>query len=135
MTFYATQVLKMEKAIYPKKHLTRQLIQSKHFIDQHFGKPLQLDQIAAEGFLSKFYFVRLFKSLYGCSPYQYLIWVRIENAKQLLGAGFSLSDVCTAVGFESVTSFIGLFKKMTGYTPASYQKKNSNLREPGFRKN
>jgi AraC-like DNA-binding protein len=87
-----------------------------------------LDQIAREAFLSKFYFIRLFKSLYGCSPCRYLTAVRIENAKRLLKDGFPLTDVCASVGFESVTSFITLFKKMTGSTPVDYQKKKSNSR-------
>jgi AraC-like DNA-binding protein len=122
MTFYNEQITKINKDIYPKDYLTRQVIQAKHFIDRHFADNISLDNIAGEAFLSKFHFIRLFKSYYGTTPYQYLTSVRIENAKQLLKANNTISEVCFAVGIASITWFTGLFKKMSGVTPASFKK-------------
>jgi AraC-like DNA-binding protein len=124
MTFYNEQITKISRGLYPKDDLTRHVIQAKHFIDNRFADNINLDHIAEKAFLSKFHFIRLFKSYYGRTPYQYLTSVRIENAKQLLKTGKTISGVCFAVGFDSVTSFTGLFKKMTGSTPAVYKKRN-----------
>ena len=120
MKFYNEQISKISKDIYPKDYLTRQVIQAKHFIDDHFADKINLHHIAGE-VLSRFHFIRLFKSYYGRTPYQYLASVRIENAKRLLNNN-TISGVCFAVGFNSVTWFNGLFKKMTGLAPAAFKK-------------
>jgi AraC-like DNA-binding protein len=69
----------------------------------------------------------VFKRYYGRTPHQYLQEVRIEMAKKILLKGKSIDEVCNAIGFKSKTSFISLFKKMTGVTPLAYQNKKSNF--------
>jgi AraC-like DNA-binding protein len=108
-------------ADYPKAYLFKRLVQAKLFIDQHFAETLDLNNIADEAIFSKFHFIRLFKSVYGKTPHQYLIYVRIENAKKLLQTGASIAETCDAVGFESTTSFTGLFKKLNGVSPSAYR--------------
>jgi AraC-like DNA-binding protein len=83
--------------------------------------------MASEANFSKYHFIRLFKKAYGKAPHQYLIAVRIENAKLLLQSHHSVSETCFAVGFDSPASFSSLFKKMTGLTPSAYQ---NNHHEP-----
>jgi len=122
MTFYNEQITKINKNLYPKEYLTRQIIQAKYFIDNHFADNISLGHIAAKAFISKFHFIRLFKSYYGITPCQYLTMVRIENAKRLLKPGSAISAICFAAGIESVPWFTELFKKMTGSTPATFKK-------------
>ncbi|WP_143305969.1 helix-turn-helix domain-containing protein [Chitinophaga vietnamensis] len=105
---------------YPKIYFYRRLVQAKLFIDAHFAEPIDLDNIADEACFSKFHFIRQFKSIYGQTPHQYLITVRMEKALELLKAGHSVSDTCYTVGFESISSFSGLFKRMQGLTPSQY---------------
>lgn len=109
------------KEIYPKIYLYKRIVQAKLFIDSHFSENIDLNNIAEEACFSKFHFIRLFKTTYGKTPHQYLIWVRIENAKELLKKRISVSEACYTVGFESVSSFTGLFKKCTGLSPSAYQ--------------
>jgi AraC-like DNA-binding protein len=66
--------------------------------------------------------IRSFKKLYGKTPNQYLILVRINRAKELLRNDNSVLEVCFAVGFDSPTSFAGLFKKLVGSSPRSFKK-------------
>jgi AraC-like DNA-binding protein len=134
MTYYQTQVLKLNDEIYPKIHLTQQLIHAKHFIEHNFSKKINLNDLAGEAFISKFHFLRLFKSYYGVTPFQYLASVRIENAKRLLKSNTTISQTSLAIGFESVTHFAGLFKKMIGLTPKAFNKK-SNIAEDSFQIN
>lgn len=108
---------------FPKIYLYRRIVQAKLFIDGHFGDNINLDDIADEALFSKFHFIRLFKNTYGKTPHQYLTWVRIENAKLLLQSNLSIADVCFSVGFDSLSSFTGLFKRITSTTPSAYQQR------------
>jgi AraC-like DNA-binding protein len=106
---------------YPKVYLYRRIVYAKLFIDSHFAEKIDLNNIAGEAFFSKFHFIRLFYTTYKKTPHQYLSFVRIERAKKLLATQMAVTAVCYAVGFESVSSFTGLFKRVTGQTPAAYQ--------------
>ena len=63
------------------------------------------------------------------TAHQYLTAVRIENAVRLLESGESVKAVCFAVGFDSISSFTGLFKRRVGVTPAAFQQERSRIRE------
>jgi len=110
------------KSIHPHDYLTHQVMQARLFMDKYYSGKLHIHDLVGEAFLSKIHFIRLFKSHYGHTPYQYLTSVRIKNAKRLLITDATISEVCFEVGFESVTYFTGLFKKMTGITPAAFRK-------------
>ena len=122
MTNYQKEIIGIRNKIYSKDYLCSQIIQSKLFIDKNFGSNINLKDISGKAFFSKFHFIRLFKKNYGRTPYQYLTEVRIANAKKLLKSGMPVIGVCVSVGFDSVTSFTRLFKKITGSTPAAFKK-------------
>jgi AraC-like DNA-binding protein len=106
--------------MYPKQYLYRRIVRAKLFIDDNFASEIDLANIADEACFSKFHFTRLFKSIYGKSPHQYLTGVHVEHARELLSAGASVKEACFAVGFDSVGSFTSLFKRRVGLTPAAY---------------
>lgn len=114
---------------YPKIFLYRRLVQAKLFIDARYAENIDLDNIADEAYLSKFHFIRQFKSIYGKTPHQYLTHVRVEKAKELLKAGVAVSDVCYAVGFESLGSFSSLFKRICHVTPLVYLRQQQAIRK------
>ena len=127
MTYYQSQVKSLHKTLYPKEYLLAQVIRAKKFIDDNFEKNLTLDDLAGEAFLSKFHFTRLFKQYYGKTPYQYLTDVRISNAKKLLSAGHTVTETCYQLGFNSLSSFSALFKRLGGSAPTEYQRKKARL--------
>lgn len=90
-------------------------------MDEHFSENIDLSHIADEAYFSKFHFIRQFKKIYGSTPHQYLTQVRIERSMQLLRKGAAVSEVCFSVGFESLSSFSSLFKRIAGVTPSTYQ--------------
>lgn len=116
--------MKQTGTTYPKFYLYNRIVKAKLFIDKNYQDKIDLDKIADEAYFSKFHFIRLFKSIYGKTPHQYLTQVRIENAKRFLRLNYSVSDTCFMVGFDSITSFTGLFKKSEAKTPSEYQKQN-----------
>ncbi len=105
----------------PKVYLYRRIVLAKLFIDKNFAEAIDLDDIAGEAFFSKYHFIKLFKKAYGKTPHQYLTWVRIENAKLLLQTEATVADVCYSVGFEAISSFTHLFKRLIKITPSLYQ--------------
>jgi len=130
ITFYHSQVQRLHNDLYPKDYLLKQVIRSKKFIDNNFSEPMSLNDIAGEAYLSKFHFIRSFRNCYGVTPHQYLIRVRVAEAKKLIRSGTLIAAACYAVGFESLPSFANLFKKLTGTTPLACQLKQlkSNIR-------
>jgi AraC-like DNA-binding protein len=123
MTFYEQEVRRLNALMYPRPELTRRIVLAKEYIDRNFQGPVDLSTIAGNAFLSKFHFLRLFKLHYGMTPHQYLTAVRLREARRLLAEGLPVSQVCAAVGFDSVSSFKGLFKRYWGSTPSMLKKK------------
>lgn len=121
-------ISQMKAESYPKVYLYRRIVQAKLFIDSDYAHPIDIDNIADEAYFSKFHFTRLFKQIYGKTPHQYLTVVRIEKAMELLKNNSSVSEVCSAVGFESLTSFSGLFKRIVGISPSKYLQEQQELK-------
>ena len=113
---------------YPGHYLYKRIVQAKLFIDGNYHKNIDLDVISDESNFSKFHFIRLFKELYGKTPHQYLISVRIKRAKDLLLNDLSVTATCFAVGFDSPSSFTALFKRTVGLTPSDFQKQGKQKR-------
>ena len=122
MNLYNAHTIRKGKALHPRDYLTHQVMQARLFMDKHYAGKLHIVDLAGKAFLSNFHFIRLFKAYFGYTPYQYLTGVRIKNAKRLLATHATISDICFEVGFENVSYFTGLFKKMTGTTPSAFRK-------------
>lgn len=105
---------------YPKIYLYRRIVQAKLFIDRHYAEAIDIDKISDEACFSKFHFIRVFKTAYGRTPHQYLTYVRINKAQEMLKGGKNVSEVCSQLGFESLSTFSGLFRKSVGQTPSSF---------------
>ena len=120
---------------YEKIYLYQRIVRAKLFIDKNYANSMDLDNISGQAHFSKFYFIRLLKSIYGKTPNNYLIKIRMDNAKILLAKGHSVLETCLLVGFDSPTSFAGMFKRITGQTPSAFQreehiKRNAILTNP-----
>jgi AraC-like DNA-binding protein len=114
---------------YPKVYLYKRVVHAKLFIDRHFAEAVDLNNISDEAYFSKFHFIRIFKKIYGKTPHQYLTAVRIEEAMQLLKLNTSVTQTCFAVGFQSMSSFSGLFKRIVGTSPSAYLQQQQLTKE------
>ena len=94
------------------------------YLHSHFSEPtLSIQEIAKQANMSEQHFRRLFKEAYGISPKQYLIELRINQAKQmLLESAASVTCIAENCGFSSVYYFCYVFKSITNQTPTEYAK-------------
>ncbi|MDF2716055.1 MAG: AraC family transcriptional regulator [Paenibacillus sp.] len=92
-------------------------------IRQRYSEDLSLDMIADRLGFTASYVSRYFKEKTGSNFSDCLNEVRIKKAKEMLGTSNSqVRDIATRVGYVNVTSFIRMFKKVTGMTPSDYRK-------------
>lgn len=104
--------------------LYKRIIEAKALMDVHPEASLDLDQIADAACFSRYHFLRLFKKTYHKTPHQYLTGQRIERAKSLMAdSNLTITDICYAIGFESVGSFSTLFKKHVGCPPLEFRER------------
>jgi AraC-like DNA-binding protein len=123
MTYYHKEITRIGSICYSNKAQLDTVIRTRHYINHNFNKELNLDLLSQRHFTSKFHLLRLFKRYYGQSPKQYLIDKRIEQAKQLLAKGATVTETCYDIGFDSPSSFSTLFKSRVGQTPTEFQKR------------
>jgi AraC-like DNA-binding protein len=91
-------------------------------IDRHFAEALTVADLAAIAGLSTFHFIRAFRAAVGRTPHQYLRERRLARARDLLvTTAMPITEICDAVGFESLGSFSALFRRLTGETPAAFR--------------
>ncbi|RYY88959.1 MAG: AraC family transcriptional regulator [Chitinophagaceae bacterium] len=113
----------------PHAHHYTRIVKAKLFIDAHFAKPINLALIADEAHFSRFHFIRLFKSIYRKTPHQYLVAVRMKEARKLLQQGSDVTETMVAVGFDSITSFTSLFRRYHRQSPGQYRRLQQQRRQ------
>ena len=123
MTHYLKEITRIKNNCYANQGQLNTVIGTRHYINNNFDKELNLDLLSHIRFISKFHLLRLFKMYYGQTPKQYLIAKRLERSKQLLEKGYSATETCFDIGFESPSSFSTLFKSKFGLTPTEFQKR------------
>jgi AraC family transcriptional regulator len=106
-----------------KKDLLRRVSKGKEFIDTAFLKPLTIEQVSKEVTMSEYHFFRLFKSIYGISPHQYILKKRLEYGQNILKQDrIAVSVAAYDAGFADIHAFSKAFKKHFGYAPSALLK-------------
>lgn len=97
------------------------------YIENNYIQPFDVTQLAKELGVSRSYFTTIFTESMNCSPYKYLLRLRIEKAQNMLCESTSLSvtEIAYSVGFSSVERFSETFTKYVGLSPLAYRKANA----------
>ena len=95
---------------------------AKRYIEEHHREDLSLGQVAASVHTSLFYFCKLFKRHTGVSFTEYVSRLRTEKAKKLLlNPNLRVSEIAYEVGFQSLTHFNRVFKRVLHESPTEYR--------------
>lgn len=100
------------------------ITKAKQFIQEHQADEISLGDVAHAVNTSTFYFCKLFKKATGLNFTEYLSRVRIEKARNLLlNPNLRISEVAFAAGFQSLTHFNRIFRRISGESPTQYRTK------------
>ena len=98
------------------------ITRAKQFIQENQSEDLSLGQVAKAVNASTFYFCKMFKKATGLNFTDYVSRIRIEKAKNLLlNRNLRVSEIAYEVGFQSLTHFNRVFKKIMGQSPTDYR--------------
>lgn len=99
------------------------MIACKRYLDEHIGDcELRVSTLATQYGCSAVYFRSEFRKCYGCSPIEYIQKRRLEIACHLLQTNlYSVAEVATQSGFDSISYFSAQFRRAMGCTPKEYR--------------
>lgn len=97
--------------------------QAKNYIESNYAQAITLEKIAQQLHINPVYLSVIFKSEVGMNYSKYLTHIRIQKAKELLKRPeLNISQVASAVGYDSTYYFTTLFKKETAIKPSEYRR-------------
>ncbi len=100
----------------------RRAVETALWIDAHSHQAIDLEQTAAQAGISPFHFLRLFSSVLGVTPHQYLVRSRLRHAARLLADDeISVTDVAYDVGFADLSNFVRTFHRAAGVSPRRFR--------------
>lgn len=91
--------------------------ESIRYVSEHLGEKITIESLSEQCGYHKQYFIRLFHSYLGITPYQYLISYRMKLAYSMLMAGRSVTETAEMTGYPEIRNFIRAFKKHYGCLP------------------
>lgn len=115
-------VVLASKLAIQKQDVPRSVQQAMKYLEEHYPEAISLDDLAKLTRINKYHLSKEFKRYTGFSPNDYLIWVRIHQAKIMLKTTtLPANKISHAVGIHDINNFIYLFKNRVGMTPIQYR--------------
>lgn len=137
--YYVTSNIYSILAVLYKKHIllsveqaidlsaVNKFLPAIEFIETHFYEEITLKDLAQKVKLNKDYFCRVFKKSIGTTAIDYLNFVRVCKAQEMLAQQKSITEISYSVGFSSTSYFVRTFKKYNKCSPSAYRKMYSHL--------
>lgn len=103
---------------------------ARNFIDEHFEEELSLPRVAKAANISGNHLSEKFKQVTGVNFVEYIARTRFEKARALLhDVDLRVSEIAFAVGFQSLSQFNRVFKKLSGKSPTEYRAARAKRRD------
>ena len=108
----------------------RDIWEARRFIDKHLAEPISLIQVAKNIGINATHLSEKFKKVTGIKFVDYVARNRFERARDLLEKiDLQISEIAFAVGFQSLSQFNRVFKKLSGKSPSEYRAGNLEWRK------
>ena len=133
LTFFASQLSTLINQIMVEKQSAEPPIvqKARQYIEAHKKEALSLSAVAAASGASVFHFCKVFHKGTGLKFTDYVARVRLEDARtQLLNPNRRISEVAYDVGFQSLTQFNRLFKRVFGQSPTDFRARLGGRKRP-----
>jgi AraC-like DNA-binding protein len=134
LTFFAEQLSGLtNQIVMERQNAEPELVQkARDYINRHKMEPLSLGAVAKAAGASVFHFCKVFHKATGLKFTDYVARVRLEDARtQLLNPNRRISEVAYDVGFQSLTQFNRMFKRVFGQSPSEFRERLSASKRPG----
>ena len=122
----------------PNRNLAEpvEIWKARRFIHEHSDEELSLRKVSKSVNISANHFSEKFKEVTGVNFVDYIARTRTEKARELLqNSSLRISEIAFAVGFQSLSQFNRVFKKLNGKSPSAYRAahaKRTNVVDRGF---
>ena len=129
LTMYLQQILilvqriRLERRPSVNTHIQEEMEYARCYFNEHYNEQINIEEYAESRNMSVSWFQRNFKQIANCSPMQYLLTIRMNNAASLLeSTDYSMAEISAIVGYDNPLYFSRLFKKQNGVSPSEYRK-------------
>jgi AraC-like DNA-binding protein len=103
---------------------------ARKFIQEHSAEELSLTKVAKAANISRNHLSEKFKQVTGTNFVEYIAWTRFEKACDLLrNSNLRISEIAFAVGFQSLSQFNRVFKKLSEESPTQYRTASAKRRQ------
>jgi AraC-like DNA-binding protein len=124
LTFFADQLSALiNQIVVEQQNAEPPIVQkARAYIDKHRMEPLSLSTVASASGASVFHFCKVFRKSTGLKFTDYVARIRLKDARtQLLNPNRRISEVAYDVGFQSLTQFNRMFKRVFGQSPTDFR--------------
>ena len=99
-------------------------------IRAHAAEPLDLSELLQNAHMSRSYFMAQFRHYLGTTPYQYMLSIRMTQAKELLEmSDYSIETIAEKTGFQDVSTFSNRFSRIIGISPTKFREDALKIKE------
>ena len=99
-----------------------------HYFNENYNKDISIEEYAASRHMSVSWFIRNFKRYCKMTPLNYIVGIRISNAKNLLeNTTYNITEIASIVGYDNPLYFSRLFRERVGLSPREYRNTITHL--------
>ncbi len=99
------------------------------YIEENITQALEVDEIAKNAFLSKYYFQRVFHVITGVTVAEYIRNRKLTlAAEELIATDKSVTEIALSYGYESIDAFTKAFRRLHGVSPSIIRRREVQLK-------
>ena len=134
LAFFADQLSALSNQLLTEKNNSEPplVLKAREYIDKHKNEELSLADVAKTAGASVFHFCKVFHKATGLTFTDYVARIRLEDARtRLLNPNLRVSEIAYDVGFQSLTQFNRIFKRVFGQSPSEFRARLSSRKRAG----